>query len=83
MNIGSEEMVNINGLARMIADIAGKNIGIRNIDGPLGVRGRNSENTLIRERLDWAPSQTLREGLETTYEWVERQVRSNKKLEAA
>ena len=83
VNIGSEEMVNINGLARMIADIAGKNIGIRNIDGPLGVRGRNSENTLIRERLDWAPSQTLREGLETTYEWVERQVRSNKKLEAA
>jgi nucleoside-diphosphate-sugar epimerase len=77
VNIGSEEMVTINGLLDMIADIAGKTIRRRNVNGPLGVRGRNSDNRLIREALDWAPSRPLREGLELTYDWIERQVRSN------
>ena len=77
VNIGSEEMVTINGLAGVIADIAGKPIQIRNIDGPLGVRGRNSENSLIQQALGWRPSQSLRTGLEITYDWIERQVRSN------
>jgi GDP-D-mannose 3', 5'-epimerase len=77
VNIGSEEMVTINQLVDLTADIAGKEIGKRHIDGPLGVRGRNSDNRLIRDRLGWAPSQTLRQGLERTYEWIEQQVLRN------
>lgn len=77
LNIGSEEMITINGLLGMIAEIAGKTVKCRNVAGPLGVRGRNSDNTLIRQTLDWAPSRPLREGLELTYDWIERQVRSN------
>ena len=64
MNIGSEEMVTINQLVDMIADIAGKRIEKRHVDGPQGVRGRNSDNRLIRQRLDWSPSQLLRTGIE-------------------
>jgi nucleoside-diphosphate-sugar epimerase len=74
VNIGSEEMVSINALAAMIADIAGKQITINHIPGPLGVRGRNSDNRLMRERLDWAPSMPLRYGLEHTYAWVQQQL---------
>lgn len=77
VNIGSEEMVSINQLVDTIADIAGKRIEKHHISGPQGVRGRNSDNRLIREKLDWAPSRTLREGLEVTYAWIEAQVRSN------
>jgi GDP-D-mannose 3', 5'-epimerase len=76
-NIGSDEMVTINQLANVVADIAGKKIELNHIPGPLGVRGRNSDNKLISEKLGWAPSQPLREGLEKTYEWVERQVKRN------
>ena len=75
VNIGSEEMVTINQLAEMIMDIAGKKLSIRHIPGPLGVRGRNSDNRLIREKLGWAPSQPLHAGLETTYAWIAGQVR--------
>lgn len=77
VNIGSEEMVTINALVDLVSDIAGKPVGRRHIDGPQGVRGRNSDNKLIRERLDWAPAQALRAGLEATYPWVERQVLRN------
>jgi nucleoside-diphosphate-sugar epimerase len=77
LNVGSEEMVTINELVDLVADIAGKPVGKRHVDGPQGVRGRNSDNRLIRERLGWAPAQPLRAGLETTYAWVERQVRRN------
>jgi nucleoside-diphosphate-sugar epimerase len=77
VNVGSEEMVTINQLVRMVADIAGKTIHIKHIDGPLGVRGRNSDNRMIQERLGWAPSQTLMNGLETTYAWIETQVRNS------
>lgn len=76
-NIGSNEMVTINELVDLVADIAGKSISKAHIPGPLGVRGRNSDNRLIAERLGWAPSRSLREGLETTYEWIERQVGGN------
>jgi len=79
VNIGSEEMVSINQLVDMIADIAGKKIEKNHIDGPQGVRGRNSDNRLIEEKLGWSPSATLRAGLEKTYEWIERQVRRNDK----
>lgn len=77
VNIGSDEMVTINQLVDIVADIAGKKIEKNHIPGPTGVRGRNSDNRLIREKLDWAPSQSLRAGLEKTYEWIEWQVRRN------
>jgi len=74
VNIGSEEMVTINELAEMVMDVAGKRLKVVHIPGPLGVRGRNSDNRLIRERLKWSPSKPLREGLEKTYAWIESQV---------
>jgi GDP-D-mannose 3', 5'-epimerase len=74
VNIGSEEMVTINRLADLTMEIAGKKLGIRHISGPLGVRGRNSDNDLIRARLGWAPSRPLREGLEKTYGWISKQL---------
>lgn len=77
VNIGSEEMVTINQLAELVMEIARKRLRIVHIPGPLGVRGRNSDNRLIRERLGWAPSRTLREGLEKTYSWIEAQVHAN------
>jgi GDP-D-mannose 3', 5'-epimerase len=72
VNIGSEEMVTINQLAALIADIAGKTIHVQHISGPQGVRGRNSDNRLIREKLGWAPVQSLRDGLTPTYRWIEQ-----------
>ncbi|MFZ5746838.1 MAG: NAD-dependent epimerase/dehydratase family protein [Pseudomonadota bacterium] len=77
VNIGSEEMVTINQLVELVADISGKKIEKNHIPGPTGVRGRNSDNRLISEKLGWAPSQTLRAGLEETYAWIERQVLRN------
>jgi GDP-D-mannose 3',5'-epimerase len=77
VNIGSEEMVSINQLSNMIADIAGKRIVKRHVPGPQGVRGRNSDNRLIAERLGWTPSEPLRKGLEKTFTWIETQVRRN------
>jgi nucleoside-diphosphate-sugar epimerase len=77
VNIGSEQMVSINELAMEIAGIAGKDIAVDNVPGPIGVNGRNSDNTLIREKLGWAPSSTLRAGLEQTYAWIEQKVRAH------
>jgi nucleoside-diphosphate-sugar epimerase len=74
VNIGSEEMVTINQLAEMVMQIAGKKLSIRHIDGPLGVRGRNSDNRLIAEELGWKPSEPLYKGLEKTYNWIQKQV---------
>jgi GDP-D-mannose 3',5'-epimerase len=77
INIGSEEMVTINQLAQMAIDISGKDIKIKNIPGPTGVMGRNSDNTLIREVLSgWEPKVKLREGLEKTYQWIYEKVNS-------
>ena len=73
-NIGSEEMVTINQLATMVMEIAGKKLSIRHVSGPTGVRGRNSDNRLIKETLGWAPSKSLRDGMEKTYAWIEAQV---------
>ena len=74
VNIGSEEMITINDLARMVMDISGKQVTIHNIPGPTGVRGRRSDNQLIAQRLGWAPSHSLREGMELTYGWIAAQV---------
>jgi len=81
VNIGSEEMVSINQLAEMIMQIAGKKLTVKHISGPLGVRGRNSDNRLIGEKLGWKPSRTLREGLEKTYRWIQKQVIATQKTE--
>ena len=75
VNIGSEEMVTINRLAEMIMQIAGKKLSIRNVPGPLGVRGRNSDNRLIAEKLGWKPSAPLRDGLSVTYSWILEEAR--------
>jgi GDP-D-mannose 3', 5'-epimerase len=74
INIGSNEMVSINQLVQMTASIAGKQVSVSHIPGPLGVRGRNSDNKLIAEKLGWQPTQPLVHGLQKTYEWIELQV---------
>jgi nucleoside-diphosphate-sugar epimerase len=82
LNIGSAEMVTINEMAGMVMDIAGKKLTTRHIPGPVGVRGRNSDNRLIEAKLGWKPKRRLRYGLERTYSWIEREVRQSRKLEA-
>ena len=75
VNIGSEEMVTINQLVDTAAKVAGKKVSKNHIDGPLGVRGRNSNNDLIRKELGWDYSQTLEEGIQKTYTWIESQIK--------
>ena len=70
VNIGSEEMIKINDLAKMAIEISGKAISLKNIPGPVGVRGRNSDNRLIKEKLGWEPDAPLREGMEKVYAWI-------------
>lgn len=74
INIGSEEMVTINQLVETAAKVSGKNIKRKHIDGPLGVRGRNSNNDLVREKLNWDYSMSLEDGIEKTYSWIESQI---------
>ena len=74
VNIGSEEMVTINQLVDTAAKVSGKDVGKIHIDGPLGVRGRNSNNDLIRKELGWDYTQTLEEGIRKTYNWIEKQI---------
>jgi nucleoside-diphosphate-sugar epimerase len=76
VNIGSDEMISINDLAKMVIGISGKTLTIKNIPGPQGVRGRNSDNTLIHKELGWKPTQPLVEGMKKTYSWVNTQVKS-------
>lgn len=78
VNIGSEEMISINDFAKMVIDISGKQLSINNIPGPTGVRGRNSDNALIKARLGWAPSLPLRAGVEKTYAWISEQLKQAK-----
>jgi nucleoside-diphosphate-sugar epimerase len=74
VNIGSDEMVSINDLAKLIISISGKNLALKHISGPLGVRGRNSDNTLIKSRLHWAPTSLLRNGMDSTYQWISKEI---------
>ena len=75
INLGSSEMVTINGLVDIVEDIAGVTLERRyDLSAPKGVRGRNSDNTMIQQKLGWEPSISLRQGLEQTYAWVEQQV---------
>jgi len=77
VNIGSDEMVTIDQLVDVVAGIAGKSLKKRHIDGPTGVRGRNSDNRLIREKLSWSPSTILVDGLRPTYAWISGQLMRN------
>ena len=77
VNIGSEEMVSINQLSKMVMDVAGKKQSIKHIPGPLGVRGRNSDNRLIEKELGWKPSQPLIDGIKKTYPWIRKQVKKS------
>ena len=83
VNIGSDEMVTINGLAKMAAGIAKKDVRLRHIPGPTGVRGRNSDNTFIAKTLGWRPTQPLRAGIEKTFAWIDLQVRVAKQKKPA
>lgn len=83
VNIGSDEMISINDLARMVIEIAGKNLRIENVPGPTGVRGRNSDNRLIRKELGWAPNEPLRAGMEQTYAWIADQLKRRHNRPAA
>ena len=74
VNIGSDEMISINNLAKMVIEISGKECIINNIEGPLGVMGRNSDNKLIKEKLGWSPSLPLRSGIQKTYEWIKNEL---------
>ena len=80
VNIGSEEMVSINQLVDIAAKVADKEVEKNHIDGPLGVRGRNSNNDLIREKLDWDYTMTLEEGIKKTYDWINEEQLGNKNI---
>jgi nucleoside-diphosphate-sugar epimerase len=74
VNIGSNEMVTINDMVNSVIDISGKIVHIKHVDGPTGVRGRNSNNDLIKEKLNWLPTQPLYDGLIKTYEWINSKI---------
>ena len=79
VNIGSDEAITINALVDMVADIAGKRLTKRHVTGPQGVRARSSDNRLIARKLGWAPSASLREGMEVTYRWIEQRILSSQR----
>lgn len=78
VNIGSDEMVSMNEMAEIVLSFDGKNLPIHHIPGPEGVRGRNSDNTLIKEKLGWAPNMKLKDGLRITYFWIKEQIEKEK-----
>ena len=80
VNIGSEEMISINDLAKMVIDHSGKKLQIKNIPGPEGVRGRNSDNNLFQSKIGWSPNFPLSVGMEKTYNWINKQVKEAKKV---
>jgi nucleoside-diphosphate-sugar epimerase len=79
VNIGSDELISINGLAEMAMGIAGKKLSFKHIPGPLGVRGRSSDNTYIQQVLGWRPTTKLIDGMAITYQWIAEQVADQKK----
>jgi len=76
LNIGSSEKINLKDLAYSIAEIANKKITLRHIDGPIGVKSRNSDNNLIKEKLNWTPEYPLKKGISETYFWIENEIRN-------
>jgi len=82
LNLGQDRLISINELADLIMEIAGVHLTKRHIEGPQGVRGRNSDNTLLKKVLGWSPEISLEEGLRRTYEWIETQVEVSKYVHA-
>lgn len=80
VNIGSEEMISINDFTHLIADVSGKNVSIKNIEGPTGVRGRSSDNRMVAEKVGWLPKISLREGITQTYAWISQEVEATKSV---
>jgi nucleoside-diphosphate-sugar epimerase len=80
VNIGSDEMVTINDLVAMACNVENKQLKINHISGPTGVRGRNSDNTLIKQQLNWAPNYPLNKGIAQTYQWIKEQINGAKRL---
>ena len=78
INIGSDQLISIEDLTHKIISISGKKLKIKNIDGPIGVKGRNSDNNLIKEKLNWSPNKPLEEGLIETYKWINNKVNENR-----
>jgi nucleoside-diphosphate-sugar epimerase len=83
LNLGQDRLISINELARLIGEIAGLEVALKHVEGPQGVRGRNSDNTLLREVLGWEPQISLEEGLARTYPWIAEQVRLAQQATAA
>lgn len=83
LNLGRDRMVTINKLVDIVAEAAGTTIEKKHVEGPMGVRGRNSDNSLLRETLDWEPGVALEEGMAKTYAWIEEQVRAKMSREKA
>ncbi len=79
LNIGSEEMISMNDMVDLIASFDGKTLGKKHIPGPEGVRGRNSDNALIKQKLGWAPSISLKDGLQRLHTWLKVQIEEEKK----
>jgi len=82
VNIGSAEMVTVNALAEMLMQIAGKRLTLQHVPGPIGVRGRNSDNTLIEDRLRWRPTEPLVAGLRKLYPWIADRVQASRTTQA-
>ena len=81
LNLGTDEMVSINELAHIVIEVAGKrDIGLKHVPGPQGVRGRNSDNSLLREVLGWEPTTSLHDGLRPTYQWIEKRLTSGERI---
>ncbi|MFO7810015.1 MAG: NAD-dependent epimerase/dehydratase family protein [Candidatus Delongbacteria bacterium] len=80
VNIGSDEMITINKLVEMVIGFSGKDLKVKHIDGPLGVRGRNSDNHLIKEKLGWSPSMKLSDGMKQTYDWIKKEIEQDQPL---
>mgnify|MGYP003830371983 FL=1 len=77
INIGSEEMVSIDEMVRMVSNISAKKVSIKHVDGPTGVRARNSENSLIEKVLSWKPKYCLYDGLDITYDWIDTRINNH------
>lgn len=78
LNIGSDEMISMNDMAKMVLGFAEKDIPIKHIPGPEGVRGRNSDNVLIKKVLGWSPGISLEDGLKRTFDWISSQIEDEK-----
>jgi nucleoside-diphosphate-sugar epimerase len=83
LNLGQDRLISINDLARLVARIAGIEVALKHVPGPIGVRGRNSDNSLLRKTLGWEPSISLEDGLAATYGWIEEQVRAKLERESS